>query len=47
MVDRKLRYTLSAVAWVGAFLCGLALMSSAIALANGASPVVAAGSSQP
>jgi len=38
MVDRKLRYTLSAAAWVGAFLCGLALATSAIAVANAASP---------
>lgn len=38
MVDRKLRYTLSAAAWVCAFLCGLALMTSAMALANGGGP---------
>ncbi len=31
--ERKLRYTLSAVAWVGLLLCGLGLMSSAISVA--------------
>lgn len=31
--ERKLRYTLSAVAWVGALLCALGLMSSAISVA--------------
>lgn len=45
MVDRKLRYTLSAAAWVGVFLCGLALMSSAMALANSATPSVAVAES--
>lgn len=29
MIDRKLCYTLSAVAWVGVFLCALALLTSA------------------
>ena len=40
MIDRNIRHTLSAVAWVGAFLCGLALATSAMALAN-ASPTAA------
>ena len=31
--ERKLRYTLSAVAWVGLFLCALGLLSSAISVA--------------
>ena len=31
--ERKLRYTLSAVAWVGVLLCSLGLLSSAISVA--------------
>lgn len=34
MVDRKLRHTLSAVAWVGALLCSLSLLVSATAAAG-------------
>jgi hypothetical protein len=30
--ERNLRYTLSAVAWIGAFLCALGLLSSAAAV---------------
>jgi hypothetical protein len=36
--DRKLRDTLSAVACVGALLCALGLMSSAISVAAGSPP---------
>jgi hypothetical protein len=32
-VERKLRYTLSAAAWVGSFLCALGLLSSAMSVA--------------
>lgn len=34
MVDREMRATLSTAAWVCAFLCGIALATSAMALAN-------------
>jgi hypothetical protein len=34
MIERKLRYTLSAVAWVAAFMSGLALFSSAVSVAT-------------
>lgn len=36
MIERKLRYTLSAVAWVAAFMSGVALFSSAVSVATGA-----------
>lgn len=36
MIERKLRYTLSAVAWVAAFMSGLALFSSAASVATSA-----------
>lgn len=35
MIDRKLRHTLSAAAWIGVFLCSLALLASATAVASG------------
>lgn len=34
MVDRKLRHTLSAAAWVGVMLCSLGLLASATAVAG-------------
>lgn len=34
MIDRKLRYTMSAVAWVGVFLWALALFGAATATAT-------------
>jgi hypothetical protein len=37
MVNRQLRYTLSAAAWVGVFFCALALLVSATAAASLAS----------
>ena len=36
MIERKLRYTLSAVAWVAAFMSSLALFSSALSVAAAA-----------
>lgn len=50
MVDRELRHTLSAAAWVCAFLCCLALLTSAMALANSVPsmpPIVIAEPGQP
>jgi hypothetical protein len=34
MVDRQLRHTLSAAAWVGVFFCALGLLASATAVAS-------------
>lgn len=47
--ERKLRYTLSAVAWVGLLLCTLGLMSSAISVAaqGGQMSTAAAEAPQP
>ncbi len=42
MIERKLRYTLSAVAWMAAFMSGLALFSSAAAVATSARDLHAA-----
>lgn len=41
MVDRKLRHTLSAAAWVGALICSLGLLASATAVASFTGPQTA------
>ena len=49
MIDRKLRHTLSAVAWVGVLVCSIGLLVSATAAAGfvGSTAAVASERARP